>query len=327
MPTVYEGISCKKLMNFIINDDSEIDYLIISICSDDLLPVDLKDVFKLIEQSHCLKFNIYILGDLVGLPLDKWRVRDYLIKEISFLAKNKILTIYWYDGDKIREGNIFFCKTPLHIDRLSYQPKMCLVDLNIDTSSNVRHISFLDSRAYPKNILKNKTKKEIDYIFSQVAEIEKLESIECPFLNNLTISRLPKNLKKLDLRGCENIKIDAECLPPGLDSINLSACRLDYFPDFITTLVKLRFLFLYKNFIDINSANMIPKNVEVLSLYRNKIKEFEVNSMALRRLNLGANPLVKFTLGELPTCLNLGLRKVNLDKLTISQYSNLSIEF
>ena len=326
MPTVYEGISCKKLVSFIKND-SEIDYLIISICSDDLLPVELNDIFKLIEQSPCLRFNIYILGDLVGLPLDKWRVRDYLIKEISFLAKNKILTIYWYDGDEIREGNIFFCKTPLHIDRIAYQPRMFLVDLNVDTSSNVSHVSFLDSRAYPKNILQNKTRKEIDYIFSQMAEMEKLESIECPFLNNLTISRLPKNLKKLDLRGCENIKIDAECLPLDLDSLNLSACRLDYFPDFIATLVKLRFLFLYKNFIDIDSANMIPKNVEILSLYRNKIKEFNVNSKALRRLNLGANPLVKFTLGELPTCLNLGLRKVNLDKLTIFQHSNLSIEF
>ena len=72
---------------------------------------------------------------------------------------------------------------------------------------------------------------------------------------------------------------------------------------------------------------MIPKNVEILSLYRNKIKEFNVNSNVLFRLNLRANPLVKFTLGELPTCLNLGLRKVNLDKLTIFQHSNLSIEF
>ncbi|WP_379057900.1 hypothetical protein V6M93_17120 [Pectobacterium brasiliense] len=322
---IYGGDSCQKLSRSLkVNND--LLTIVFSIVSDDRLPLHLDKLKDHLFEDNYKYYHIHILGDLIGLPLTQWRVRNYLINELSIFAKNKNMHIYWYDGDKIRDGHDFFIKNPLHIDKISYfdYHDNELEVKNLD--NNTKEISFLNHHGYPENNLLRKTKKEVEYIFSTIAELPFVEKIVCPFIDNLQISTLPKGLKKLDLRGCSNIKIDPKCIPFSLEKINLSACDLLAIPDYIYDLKKLNTLFLYKNNLEINGEFKTPSDLEVLSLYRNKINNIELNLIKLKKINLGANPIKKIIISGATNNIELGLRKVNYEDLVIIHDHKLTLE-
>lgn len=326
MMYVYGGESCQKLSKHLAKDDHTL-HFIFSIISDDRLPFRLEELKGYLLGGGYESYDIHILGDLIGLPLSQWRVRNYLIQELSGIAKDRNITMYWYDGDKLREGQDFFIKNPLHTDKLSY------FDYPYDQSTvkmfdaNLRKVNFLNHHAYPENELLKKTKKEIDYIFSEMAEFPFVEEITCPFIDGLQISRLPKSLKRLDLRGCIDIGIDPDCLPLTLEKLNLSACNLFTIPDCIFDLKNLNKLLLYKNRIEVSDMSKVPPDLEFLSLYRNEIKHMDFDMKKLKYLNLGANPVKRIKVKEARENLTIGLRKVNCEELEITHGQNLTLEF
>ncbi|WP_174869639.1 hypothetical protein [Pectobacterium polaris] len=323
---VYGGDSCQELSKTLKIDDNLLS-IVFSIVSDDRLPFCLDKLKNHIFEDKYNNYHIHVLGDLIGLPLTQWRVRNYLKNELSFFAKDRNIHIYWYDGDKIRDGNYFFIHNPLHIDKIShfdYRHNELAVE-NFDAST--KEINFLNHRAYPENNLLGKTKKEVNYIFATIAELPFVEKIVCPFIDNLQIRTLPKSLKKLDLRGCTNLKVDPKCIPIALEKINLSACDFIEIPDYVYDLSELNTLFLYKNKLEINGVFKIPKNLEFLSLYRNKINSIEFDTIKLKKINLGANPIKKIIISSATEGIELGLRKVNCEELMIIHDHELTLEF
>lgn len=326
MKYIYGGESCHRLSEHLADTDDSL-CIIFSIVSDDRLPFELATIISHFHENECESYDIHILGDLVGLPLEQWRVRNYLMHELSLYAKNKKISLFWYDGDKIREGHGFFIRNPLHTDNLIHSESHCNRGEINYSDANLKEICFLDERGYPVNRLLNKTKKEIGYIFDTISELPAIEKIVCPFIDGLQIGRLPGSLKILDLRGCAKLDITPQCIPLTLEKINLSACGLISIPDFVHDLEKLNTLFLYKNALSVNGFFDTPKSLEFLSLYRNKIKRIELDVARLKKVNLGANPLAEISIKGGSENVAIGLRKVNCERLVIIHRNPVTIEF
>lgn len=323
---IYGGRSCQKLSkNISIENDSL--NIIFSIVSDDRLPFNLSLLMDHLHEDKFKNYKIHILGDLIRLPLTQWRVRQYLIEELSILVSKKNITLYWYDGDKISEGYDFFMHHPLHSDKLSYVDYRSNDSLVKEFTCHTQEINFLSGRGYPQNSLLNKSKKEIDYIFCTIADLPNVERITCPFIDGLRINRLPRSLKKLDVRGCPNLRIDYKCIPFELEKINLSACDLFDIPDYIDDLKQLKTLLLYKNKLEISGGFKNNTNLEFLSLYRNKIKSIALDVIKLNKVNLGANPINSISINSTAENIVLGLRKVDIEKIILIHNAKLTLEF
>ncbi|MBB1440109.1 leucine-rich repeat domain-containing protein, partial [Shewanella sp. SG41-4] len=304
------GYSCSKLSNVIKDQDGQY-VLIISICSDDLLPLEPNEIINRILCSSCSEIHIHILGDLVGIPTEQWRVRGYLLDELSFLAINLKLKFFWYDGDKIREGINLFCMVPLLVDDLKYSPRIEMEKVDNVIYEGMSVLSLVNKSGYPYNFLRAKTKKERDYFFSAISEVETLKVLECPFLSDFKVDNLPKNLEVLDLRGCKDFELRTANEFVSLKSVNFGACLLYNLPDLLFGCSNLERLYLYKNFLKGNEIKNLPLNIKTLSLYRNKIEDVDVRLDFLERLNLGANPLRKISIHHEQDSVKLELRKVD----------------
>lgn len=314
---IYGGTVCHKIANTLTSSA-----LIFSICSDDRLPNELESL--ILNRVLELDKDIHIVGDLHNLPLDLWRVRNYLLTFIKVRGVKLPFKIFWYDGDLIRQSQTdFFIKNPLHIDQIevlgarsfiqdressefkalsqySYFKKLeRIIDLTqtmpcveLDSKSNIIGLDFLKGY-YPLNIASSLRQDELEKILLNVSEISSLKTLKFPFIKSLKIQRLPERLEVLDIRGCEKFELYT-ALPPTLLKINVAACGLTHVPDYINTLPNLSELMIYKNYISkINTFNL-PQTLQRISVYRNNIKEIYIDfdySHCLEVLNIGANPL------------------------------------
>ena len=189
-------------------------------------------------------------------------------------------------------------------------------------------LSFTDDAAYPRSLLRNLTKKQLDRVFGLIAEMNHLESLGLPFAGARAPGlRLPRSLTKLDLRGNYFDNYGFAAGHENVAFINLAACDLSAPPEFLGTLPRLHTLILAKNRIcSIPPWFSSLEALERLTLYRNLLSDLGPGMrsfQSLKVLNLGANPLLKNFEGDLPYLDSvevLGLRLLDLHKIPQALY-------
>lgn len=325
MSFVYGGYACQKVYEKVRQRHNNSNYIIFSIVSDDMLPFEFSFLLEKIINSDSEDFHVYILGDLFGIDIEKWRLRNYLLSNLSFLKKNVFL--YWYDGDYIRDGSEYFLSNPLKIDRVNMfcrvHPKL---DMNLDS---IEEINFHNEASYPVNILKGKSVSEINNIFKELCVNNNLRKIRCCFLNDIQLYNIPDKVRHLDFRGCENIDLKLQRKIYKLEYINLSACGFLKIPEYLYGFNNLKILHIYKNRISYFNQDNIPEKIESISLYRNNLSRvvLDLNKFSgLYNLNIGANPIKEVVIvgKNRQNRINIGVRKVNLNDLTINSEENIS---
>lgn len=326
MSYVYGGYACQKVYDKIRQRHGKDNFIIFSIVSDDMLPFELSFLLEKVINSDNDDFHVYILGDLFGIDIKKWRLRNYLLFELSFLDKN--IFLHWYDGDYIRDGSEYFLINPLKIDKINMSfPVYSKLDMHLNSS--IEEISFHSDLFYPVNILNGMSIFDINNIFEKLCLNDKLRKIKCCFINNLQLYNIPDQVSHLDFRGCENIDLKLQRKNYKLEYINLSACGFLEIPEYLYKFNNLRVLHIYKNRISHFNQNNIPEKIESLSLYRNNISKvvLDLNRFSrLYNLNIGANPIKELIiLGKNRlNRINIGVRKVKLNELTITSEENVS---
>lgn len=317
MIVIHGGTICHKIANTLTGSA-----LVFSICSDDRFPNELESL--ILNRDIEFDKDIHVVGDLHKLPLNLWRVREYLLTFIKLRGTNLPFKIFWYDGDLIRQSQTdFFVKNPLHIDQIEVlsarsfiQDRECsqfkalsqysyfkklekIIDLTqampcveLDSNSNIIGLDFLKGD-YPLNIASSLKQHELEKILLNISEVSSLKKLKFPFVKSLQIQRLPERLEVLDIRGCEKFELYT-ALPPTLLKINVAACGLTHVPNYINNLPNLSELMIYKNYISKINIFNLPKTLQRISVYRNNIKNIYVDLdylHCLEVLNIGANPL------------------------------------
>ena len=322
--------------------------LVFSIHSDDRLPVAVERILESAPDGSAIPSDIHIVGDLHGVPVRHWRLREYLHKMLSgFMDRH--FRLFWYDGDLIRTGSGFYVSHPLCIDHLATctvknehranekphdlpdgitdETLACISSIigmapraGFNELGELTGLDFCVGESYPQNIMSHLDDRHISDVLQRVAGLTSLKVLRLSFLEDLRITELPISLQKLDCRGCGGMWIDEKVIPATLNSLNLSACKLTALPDFMPRLVGLQELLLYKNGITSINQSALPEGLHRLSLYRNRIIGISLDLVRLQQLeelNIGANPLQYLHLenGTSDRNLRINLRKVTVEAL------------
>lgn len=349
MIRVIGGQNCQRLSAYWQHQRQRQDSaLIFSINSDDRIPLEAE---RLLGERTYRFSNILVVGDLAGLELEHWRVRDFLIELLANHAFWKHATLFWFDGDLMTskgiENSLIKFEGVIELHKKITDTKQsiplpscqlfselceilsCIPGHTLNGKNEVESICFNSPRIYPRSLLNSvnvQKRKKINNILQQMNGLKKLDF---SFTENLTLP-LVNGARYLNLRGCENACLKNLTACRDLFFLNITACKLSHLPQGLEELSKLEVLIAAKNRIGSLDSFELPASLIRLSLYRNNLKDLKLNFDhfdKLISLNLGANPLKRLRTPGGQSTIDISLRKVNYLALVLETENHEFLRF
>ncbi len=341
MPKVFGGQTCGRIAQQ-LNQTLQ-DCLIFSICSDERLPTNLDQYLRNMEKED-IPPSLIIVGDFPTLyPTSSESPASFeAIRMIQKSADFKgVIRVCWLDGELVRSSTLlqamhwktfnfkkFQYKRNLDHslinnsgstncnDKRTYENLCELLKFNIYIGieeDKIISIDLTDNQAYQRGVGVGLSVEQQRKVWETLLDLKHLKKIRASFNDLSFIPNLTKlsKLEELDVRGNPGIDLTELSTALSLKKLNISACNLDSIPDAVEELGNLRSLLAYKNIITDISKFKFPRYLERLSLYRNQIKNSELNldyCHHFQEINIGANPILKMNLKVSPNLKNLKLR-------------------
>jgi Leucine-rich repeat (LRR) protein len=324
MAKVFGGKTC-NIVSRAVGASFE-NYLVFSICSDERLPDELDEYLRNLNRRDT-PTALIVVGDFTSSePLSYESPASYeAIRMIQEASESKTsIKVCWLDGDLVR-SSIFFpemhwiefhsrnnqfqenkdlslTKRPdlsNTADEKSYNQLCELLNFSLFVrveNERITAVDLTDNKCYQRGLLNSLSLHQQQDLWRILLKLTSLKKIRASFNGLKFIPDLSglHQLEDLDIRGNPGIELSDLHSASELIKLNISACNLDRIPSAVQKLRNLRSLLAYKNTISDISNIKFPVLLERLSLYRNEIKNTELNldyCHHLKELNLGANPL------------------------------------
>ncbi|HIM97761.1 MAG TPA: leucine-rich repeat domain-containing protein [Gammaproteobacteria bacterium] len=324
MAKVFGGRTC-NIISRAVGTSLE-NYLVFSICSDERLPEELDEYLRNLKRRD-VPSALIIVGDFTSSePLSYESPASYeAIRMIQEASESKTsIKVCWLDGDLVRSSISFpemkwiefhsydiQCQGNKDLsltsnpnlsnteDEKSYNQLCELLKFSLFVrveNGRITAVDLTDNKTYRRGLANSLSVPQQQNLWRILLKLTSLKKIRASFNGLKFIPDLTElnQLEELDIRGNPGIELSELHSASELIKLNISACNLDCIPSAVQNLKNLRSLLAYKNIVSDISNIKFPVLLERLSLYRNEIKNTDLNldyCHHLKELNLGANPL------------------------------------